>query len=374
MQPSPPPSRPSREPAAADPTPDRYRVGILGATGWVGQRLIQRLSGHPWFEVVAVGASPRSVGKSYREATRWQLSSDPPPEVTDLEVVPCDVGAMGECDLVLSGLDSTLGRELEPTFADAGMAVISNSSAYRQHPDVPLLIPEVNASHVALLDRQAHRAPGFIVTNPNCSVTGLAVALAPLQRTFGIRKAIVTTMQALSGAGMSGPRAVEFVDNVVPFISGEEDKIELELSKLFGRVDTGELERAEVLVSAHCHRVATLDGHLEAVSLELDGDPSPEQVVDVLRAFEGEAADLELPSRAQPLIVVRDEPDRPQPRLDRDAGDGMAVTVGRVRRCPVLGMKLVLLSHNTLRGAAAGTVLNAELLVARGRVPRRSRA
>ena len=348
-----------------------YHVGILGATGWVGQRLIQRLEGHPWFEVRALGASPRSRGKPYREACSWQLSADPPASIRDLPIVSCDVASMGRCDLVLSGLGKEQASEIEPAFADAGIAVISNASAFRQHPDVPLMIPEVNASHLALLERQKERSPGFILTNPNCSVTGLAVALAPLQRRFGVRRAVVSTLQALSGAGMSGPRAVSLTDNVVPFIPGEEDKMEHELTKLFGTIENDALQRAEVTVSAHCHRVATLDGHLEAVSVELGGAPSLEQVAETLREFRGEVHDRGLPSAPKLPIVLRGEDDRPQPRLDRMAGNGMAITVGRLRACPVLGIKFELLSHNTLRGAAGGTVLNAELLAVEERLPRR---
>lgn len=351
----------------------QHRVGILGATGLVGQRLIQRLEGHPWLRIVALGASERSAGRPYREAADWTLSADPPASVADLEVRPCSLEAMADCELLLSGLDTAAGAELEPAFAEAGHVVVSNCSAHRQDEDVPLIIPEVNAGHLALVERQLEGRRGFIVTNPNCSVTGLALALAPLHRRFGIRRLVVSTLQALSGAGASGPRALQFVDNVVPFIAGEEDKMERELTKLFGELDGREVRRAELRVSAHCHRVATLDGHLEAVSFELARPADVAAIVETLRAFEGDAASMDLPSAPLPPIVVREEPDRPQPRLDRMAGGGMAVTVGRVRSCPALGFKLELLSHNTVRGAAGATVLNAELIVASGRVPQRSR-
>ena len=351
-----------------------YWVGILGATGSVGQRLIERLEGHPWFRIHRLGASERSAGRLYSEAANWRLSPDPPESVAGTIVAPCTVDAMGDCDLILSGLDKEHGAELEPLFADAGMAVISNSSAYRQHPDVPLLIPEVNANQLDLLVRQSARQPGFIVTNPNCSVTGLALALAPLDRQFGVEAVIVTTFQALSGAGMSGPRALELTDNVLPYIPGEEDKMELELSKLFGRVEKGELVRCPVTVSAHCHRVATFDGHLEAVSVRLKRQASLDEIRNAMIDYSGETADDGLPSSPTPVLVVRSEDDRPQPRLDRDAGAGMAVTVGRLRPCPVLGLKFELLSHNTVRGAAGGTVLNAELLAKRGLLPRRGSA
>ncbi len=351
-----------------------YHVAILGATGSVGQRLIQRLDGHPWFEVRALAASERSAGRPYREAADWRLSADPPAAVADLPVVDCTLDALRDCDLALSGLDTDVARVVEPQLADAGIAVISNSSAFRQHDDVPLLIPEVNAAHLALLERQAARQGGFIATNPNCSVTGLALALAPVHRGFGVARAVVATLQALSGAGMSGPRAMEMTDNVLPYIAGEEDKMEKELTKIFGSVDGGALRRVDVAVSAHCHRVATLDGHLEAVSFETGRPATLDEIRQALLAFRGDVAGLGLPSAPERPIVLRDEPDRPQPRLDRDAGGGMAVTVGRLRPCPVLGTKLQLLSHNTLRGAAGGTVLNAELLAAEGKLPRRGSA
>lgn len=350
-----------------------YKVGILGATGMVGQRLVQRVSGHPWFEIEALTASDRSAGRPYGEATRWSLSADPPPAVAAQTVLPSRVDVLGGCDLVLSGLDADVAREIEVECARAGLAVVSNSGAHRQGSDVPLLVPEVNAAHLALLDLQHGRiGPGFIVTNPNCSVTGLALALAPLHRAFGVRRAVVATLQAVSGAGLDGPRALAIVDNVIPFIAGEEEKIERELGKILGGAGPGGAMPAPIAVSAHCHRVATIDGHLEAVSVELARAASPEEAAAVLGAFEGDVQDLALPSAPPFPIVVRREPDRPQPRLDREAGGGMAVVVGRIRSCPVLSLRLVVLSHNTVRGAAGGTLLNAELLAARGLLPRRA--
>jgi aspartate-semialdehyde dehydrogenase len=266
--------------------------------------------------------------------------------------------------LLFSALDSPVAHDLEPALVEAGFAVVSNSSAHREASDIPLVIPEVNADHLALLSPAA--AGGFLVTNPNCSVTGLALAVAPLHRRFGIRRLVVATLQSVSGAGASGPRAMELVDNVVPFIDGEEPKLESELNKILGRLEGGRVSRAGIRASAHCHRVATLDGHLEAVSMELDGNPSPEEVRGTLEEFRGDVCDLGLPSAPERPIVVLDAPDRPQPRLDRDCGDGMTVVVGRIRSCPALGVKLELLSHNAVRGAAGGTLLNAELLAARG--------
>jgi aspartate-semialdehyde dehydrogenase len=241
--------------------------------------------------------------------------------------------------------------------------------------DVPLLVPEVNASHLALLERQRARfGPGLLVTNPNCSVTGLAMALAPLHRSFGLRRVVVTTLQAISGAGAEGPRAIDLVDNVIPHIPGEEEKIEVELSKILGTIDDGRLRPATLAVSAHCHRVPTLDGHLEAVSVELEREATPAEAAAALAAFRGETSAEGLPSGTTAPILVRVEPDRPQPRLDRDTGGGMTVVVGRVRRCPVLGLKLEVLSHNAVRGAAGGTLLNAEILASRGLLPRRPAA
>ncbi|MCP3979874.1 MAG: aspartate-semialdehyde dehydrogenase [bacterium] len=344
-----------------------HRIGILGATGLVGQRLVQLLEGHPWFHVRAVGASERSAGRAYADATSWRLPSAMPAEIAGLEVRRCRAADFDDCTLVFSGLDSPVAREAEPDFAAAGHAVVSNSSAYRQAVDVPLLIPEVNPEHLGLLTAQRRRTGGgYIVTNPNCSTIGLALAVAPLHEAFGIKRMVVTTLQAISGAGAEGPRALEMLDNVVPFIPGEEDKLEIELAKILGRVGDGCVSFDGLVVSAHCHRVSTVDGHLEAVSVELEGNPSPDDVGRVLETYRGKVGELGLPSSPERPIVLRHEPDRPQPRLDRDTGNGMAVVVGRVRCCRVLGIKFELLSHNTLRGAAGGTLLNAELLAKRG--------
>ncbi len=245
----------------------------------------------------------------------------------------------------------------------AGLAVVSNSSAFRMNDDVPLLIPEINSSHLELVKTQGDGG-GFLVTNPNCSVIGLALVLAPLHRAFGVRRAVVATLQAVSGAGLAGPSAMELLDNVVPHISGEEEKLESELCKILGAND--------LKISAHCHRVPTIDGHLEAVSLETERAASPDEVADALEAFVAPEEVRALPSSREPLIEIRSEPDRPQPRLDRDCGDGMSVVVGRIRRCPVMGCKLELLSHNTIRGAAGGALLNAELVASRGLLRRRS--
>ena len=352
-----------------------YRVGILGATGLVGQRLIERLAGHPWFRVTAVAASERSAGRSFAEAVSWRLSTSLPSEVAAQTVRACRIDELRDCDLVLSALDASVAGDLERRFAETGIPVISNSSAFRQHDDVPLVVPEVNASHLAILDDvQKRNGGGFIVTNPNCSTTGLVLAMAPLHRSFGIERMVVSTLQAVSGAGIEGPSALEMLDNVVPYIPGEEEKIEREMGKILGSIEGSQVRRAELAVSAHCHRVATTDGHLEAVSVGLARRAGKDEVIAALEGFRGEIEGDQLPSASAPAIVVRHEPDRPQPRLDRDTGGGMTVVVGRVRPCAVLDFKIEVLSHNTVRGAAGGTLLNAELLVARGRIARRGAA
>jgi aspartate-semialdehyde dehydrogenase len=349
-----------------------YHVGIAGATGLVGQRLVARLASHPWFRVEAVGASERSAGRSYAEAVRWTLPASVPEAIASRPVVRCRPDDFEGCDFVLSALDAPVAREVEPALVRAGLAVVSNSSAFRMDPEVPLLIPEVNGRHVARL--AGRERTGFIVTNPNCSVTGLALALAPLHRAFGVRRVVVTTMQSISGAGIEGPRAIEMLDNVVPYIPGEEEKIEAELGKLLGEAGPDAFRPADLRVAAHCHRVPTLDGHLEAVSVELVRAASPEEAIDALERFDGDLAGTDLPTAPGRPISVRREPDRPQTRLDREDAEGMRVVVGRVRPCPVLTLRLVVLSHNMVRGAAGGTVLNAEWLASRDLLPRRSRA
>lgn len=348
-----------------------YRVGIAGATGLVGQRLVARVAGHPWFRLEALGASERSSGSAYGDVTRWMLPDPIPKEAAVRVVTGCAPSDFAGCDLVLSALDAPVALEVEPALAKEGIAVVSNSSAFRMAPDVPLLVPEVNGQ--ALVRIAARAGSGFVVTNPNCSVTGLALALAPLDRAFGVKRVVVATMQAVSGAGLSGPRAVELLDNVVPYIPGEEHKIEIELGKILGRATAEAFVPADVVVSAHCHRVPTLDGHLEAVSVELARPASPEEAMASLASFRGDIEGLELPTAPPAPIVVRREPDRPQPRLDRDCGSGMSVVVGRVRACPVMTLRFVVLSHNMVRGASGGALLNAELLAARELLPRRSR-
>jgi aspartate-semialdehyde dehydrogenase len=345
------------------------RTGILGATGAVGQRFVQLLQGNPWFEITALAASERSLGMPYGRACTWRLPGDCPPAVRELTVQPCEPGL--DCEIVFSALPAGPAQEIEECMAAAGYAVFSNASAHRMDPDVPLLIPEVNAGHLRLIPIQRKARgweKGFIVTNPNCSTIGLTLALKPLHDAFGVRRVIVTTMQALSGAGYPGVPALDSLDNVVPYIGGEEHKMVTEPLKLLGTLseELGTVVPAGIVISPACNRVATREGHLEAASVEFEREVGPEEVVAALRAFRSAPHRLGCPSAVEPVLIVRDEHDRPQTYLDRDAGRGMAVTVGRVRRCEVFHCKFVVLSHNTVRGAAGGAILNAELAIAEG--------
>jgi aspartate-semialdehyde dehydrogenase len=347
---------------------NKYRVGILGATGMVGQRFIQLLEHHPQFEITAVAASDRSQGKPYAEACSWRLTGEMPPAIRSLTVQP--PAPPLDCDLVFSSLPGDIARETEGSFASAGYPVISNSSAYRMDEDVPLLIPEVNHQHLELLRRQRQRytSGGFIVTNPNCSTIMLALALAPLHAAFGVTDAVAATMQALSGAGYPGVASLDVIDNVLPYISGEEEKIETETTKILGRFVNDAIELAPMNVSAQCHRVNVADGHMAAVRVRFARKPELEEMRQALSSFRSLPQELGLRSAPANPIVVRDEPDRPQPKLDRDAGEGMTITVGRLMRDAVLDYRFVVLSHNTIRGAAGAAILNAELLVALGQL------
>ncbi|HEU4402729.1 MAG TPA: aspartate-semialdehyde dehydrogenase [Candidatus Polarisedimenticolia bacterium] len=340
----------------------RIPVAILGATGAVGQRFVSLLDGHPWFRVTALAASERSAGKPYGEVVRWFLDRPMPGWARDLEVVECRPGL--EARVAFSGLDSSVAGEIEEAFAAAGHAVVSNSRNHRMVADVPLLVPEVNADHLDLIaaQRRRRKGDGFIVTNPNCSTVGLVMAAAPIDREFGITRLMTATLQAISGAGYPGVPSVDILDNVIPHIGGEEEKMETETLKILGSAS----KPAAFVVSAQCHRVQVSDGHTLAVSLATRDRISPEAATRAWRSFRSPLAALGLPSLPEKPVEVRDEPDRPQPRFDRMAGKGMTVTVGRVRRCPVLDLKFTALVHNTIRGAAGVAILNAELLRAKG--------
>lgn len=342
-------------------------VAILGATGAVGQRMVSLLAGHPRFFLAEAAASERSAGKRYADATRWILPGDPPEEARDLVVLPVD--AELTAPVVLSGLDAAVADTAEPLHASRGKLVISNTKSFRMREDVPLLIPEVNADHLALLDAQPWRARGGgIVTNPNCVVVGLAMALAPLHRAFGIEACTVTTLQALSGAGYPGVPSLDAQGNVIPFIEGEEEKVAREPGKILGRLEGGRVVPAAFPISVAVNRVAVREGHTESVFLKLGRRASLAEIREALEGFTGEPQRLGLPSAPPRPIVVRDERDRPQPIRDVERDAGMTVTVGRLREDPFFDVRFTLLVHNTVRGAAGAALLNAELALATGRL------
>jgi aspartate-semialdehyde dehydrogenase len=347
----------------------KMAVGVLGATGAVGQRFIQLLADHPWFEIAELAASDRSAGKPYRDACTWRLATPPPPAVADRIVQTCD--APFRSKILFSGLDSSVAGEIETTLAGRGHAVVSNARNHRMDPDVPLLIPEVNPDHLDALAVQRRRTrSGYIVTNPNCSVVGLAMALAPLERTFGLESVAVVTLQALSGAGYPGVASLDVTDNVIPFIGGgEEEKIETEPRRILGAFHEGAFQLAPFQISASVHRVAVSDGHTMAVFVKLKRKAQPEEAGQAMAAFRGEPQERGLPTAPKAPIHVLSQADRPQPRLDRDRENGMAVSVGRIRGDAVYDLRLEALVHNTIRGAAGAAILNAELLQARGLLP-----
>jgi aspartate-semialdehyde dehydrogenase len=351
----------------------KWRAGVLGATGIVGQRLVKLLSEHPWFDLTEVAASERSSGRTYAEAVRWHLETPIPAVARDLVVK--GVEPVLNCDFVFSALDSSVAGPVEEDFARAGYPVVSNSRNHRMDADVPLLIPEVNASHLdAISVQQKNRGydTGFIVTNPNCSTAGLVLVLKPLADAFGLERIFVVTLQAISGAGYPGVASMDIQGNVVPFISGEEEKMEAEPQKLLGKWDGTRFIEAGLGISAHCNRVPVLDGHLECVSLGLKKIASLQEVREALQTFEVDEELASLPTALRHPVVVVEEENRPQPRRDVEAGDGMAAVVGRIRECPLHDVKLTLLSHNLVRGAAGAALLNAELLAARGFLKDRS--
>jgi aspartate-semialdehyde dehydrogenase len=345
----------------------KIQVGIVGATGTVGQRFIQLLENHPWFEVVWLSASDRSAGKKYADATTWRLATPLPARVAAL-TVNFAKPAKDTPKLIFAALDSTAAREIEPAFADAGCAVVSNSSAFRMAQDVPLVIPEVNGDHVPLLKSQKwyEKNGGFMVTNPNCSAIGLVMALAPLHRRFGVEKVFVTTMQAVSGAGYPGVPSLDILGNVIPYIASEEEKMEAESRKLLGTLSGNSVKDAEIVLSAHCNRVAVEDGHTESVSMKLAKPATAAEIMDTWKEFRCLPQKLKLPSAPEEPVIYDPAPDRPQPRLDRDRGRGMSAVVGRLRPCNIFDWRFTVLSHNTIRGAAGAAILNGELLKAQG--------
>jgi len=341
-------------------------IGILGATGVVGQRFIQMLEHHPWFEVAWLAASDRSEGKPYAEAARWRLKTAIPANIAKMKVSPAT--PEGAPKIIFAALDSAIAAELEPKFAEAGCAVVSNSSALRMQEDVPLVIPEVNGSHIKLIDIQPWRkkSGGYVVTNPNCSAIGLVLALAPLQQKFGLETVMAVTMQAVSGAGYPGVASLDILGNVIPFIKNEEEKMEEETRKLLGRLNGSRVISADFAMSAQCNRVAVEDGHTESISIRLKKKAKAEEIIAAWNGYRAEPQELKLPSAPEHPVVYVEAIDRPQPRFDIDIGGGMTTVVGRLRPCGVLDWKFTVLSHNTIRGAAGAAVLNAELLKAKG--------
>jgi len=356
---------------------ERRKVGILGATGMVGQRFIQLLHNHPWFEISWLAASDRSAGKTYAEACKWKLDTPLPPRIAAMTVMPNLPEGTPEGQLpkiIFAALDSDIARELEPQFAAAGCAVVSNSSAFRMTPDVPLVVPEVNADHLELIEQQSwwRDSGGYIVTNPNCCAIGLVLALKPLEARFGIESLFVSTMQAVSGAGYPGVASLDILGNVVPFIKSEEEKLQEEVGKLLGAYTGKGVQVLDAKVSAHCNRVAVEDGHTECVSIKFRKKATREEVLAAWAEF-APLAGQRLPSAPEQPVEFDSAVDRPQPRLDRMRGKGMTTTVGRLRECSLLDWKFVLLSHNTIRGAAGAAVLNAEVLARLGKLDAKGR-
>jgi aspartate-semialdehyde dehydrogenase len=340
-------------------------VGVLGGTGMVGQHFIRFLEGHPWFKLTWLGASDRSAGKPLKDAAAWRLEGDIPESAAEIVVSESKPGDAPR--LVFSAMDASVATDIERAFAEAGHIVVSNSRNHRMESDVPLLVPEVNPSHLALVHAQQKNRgwKGMIVTNPNCSTIVLTMALGPLA-TFGIERVIAATLQAVSGAGYPGVSSVDILGNVVPFIGGEEEKMQQETQKILGAVANGRIVPLNARVSAHCHRVAVTDGHTVATSIEFSSKPSPADVQEALARFEGLPQQRNLPSAPPRPVIYMPQQDRPQPRRDASRENGMSVFVGRVRECPVLDIKFVACGHNTIRGAAGAAVLNAELMVSEG--------
>ncbi|MBI5807764.1 MAG: aspartate-semialdehyde dehydrogenase [Ignavibacteriales bacterium] len=341
----------------------KINVAILGATGSVGQKFIELLSNHPWFNIAELAASDRSAGKKYSEAVNWVMQSQLDKNISEMVVQKCEPNLKSK--IVFSALDASVAGEIEEDFARNGYVVISNARNHRFDDDVPLLIPEVNPDHLDLIHQQKF-GNGFIVTNPNCSTIGLVMALKPLQDKFGIEAINVVTMQAISGGGYPGVPSMDIIDNVIPFISGEEEKMEKEPKKILGNFSNGKIQFADFKISAQCNRVAVIDGHTESVQLKFINKPSKEEMINVWNSFSSEPQKLNLPSAPKNPLIYLEGDKYPQPKLHRSLGNGMSVSVGRLRDCSLFDYKFTVLSHNTIRGAAGGTILIAELLKAKG--------
>lgn len=343
----------------------KTKVAVLGATGMVGQRFVQLLAGHPFFELTDLCASEKSAYKRYREAAKWILDSPMPKEVADIEVKTLEPKKL-DAEIVFSALPRKVAEENEPKFAEAGFVVASNASAYRMEKDVPLIIPEVNPGHLDLIEAQRTNRgwDGAIITNPNCTTIMAILPLKPIYEKFGLKRVIVTSMQAISGAGYAGVFSMAILDNVIPFIKGEEEKVESEGLKILGKLKGGKIENANFKISASCNRVHVLDGHTESIFVETEKKCSLYEFKEALENFKALPQELKLPTAPQNPIIVREEEDRPQPRLDRMVQKGMSVTVGRIREDPIFDFKFTAMGHNTIRGAAGASILNAELFKA----------
>ena len=346
---------------------EKIPVAVLAATGAVGQRFVQLLDGHPWFQVVALTGSERRQGQAYGETCRWVLTQPMPSWAVEMPIMPSDPEILGT-PLVFSALPAKFALEIEPNFARAGVGVCTNAGAFRRDPFVPILLPEINSDHVSLIERQreVHGWRGMIVCNPNCTSTGMAIVLKILDGAFGVRQVFAVSLQAASGAGYPGVPSLDLVDNIVPNIANEEEKVEWEPRKILGTVMEGQLSLHPMEISVHTNRVPVSDGHTVCLSAAFERSPAPDDVRQVLQAYQPGEQARGLPSTPSPVIDVRPENDRPQPRLDRMAGGGMTTVVGRIRPDPLLDVKLVVLSHNTIRGAAGGSLYNAEFLVKAG--------
>jgi len=347
----------------------RIPVAVLGATGSVGQRFVQLLDDHPWFELAVLAGSEQRVGKTYAETCHWTLPLPMPEKAARMTIVESEPEFV-DVPLVFSALPSSIAKEREPLFAKAGIAVCTNAGAFRQELDVPILLPEVNPGHAGLIpvQRKNRGWSGLIATNPNCTSTGATIALRALLDSFGVQRVLMVSMQALSGAGYPGVPSMDIIDNVIPFISNEESKVQWEPRKMLGTLAGDHIELADIAISAHCNRVSVSDGHLVCVSAELGQSADPAEVAQALSNFQAPEEARKLPSCPSPVIKVTNRDDRPQPRLDRMTGNGMTTVVGRLREDPILQIKFIVLSHNTIRGAAGGSIFNAELLHSQGMI------
>ena len=346
---------------------NKIPVAVLASTGSVGQRMISLLDGHPWFEVVEVTASERSEGKTYQEACHWFLSKPMPEYVKNMKLLPTEASALKQAKIVFSALPADIAKEIEPDFAKAGMYLSSNASAYRKDPLVPLLVPEINPDHLDLIELQHSQYgwSGGIITNPNCTTTGFVIPLHAIDQKFHVKQIFAFSMQALSGAGIPGVPSLDIIDNVIPYIGGEEEKLEFEPKKIMGTMNVDSLSLHPMAISSHTNRVAVVDAHTICCTIATEEKPTVEEIIETVKSFQVPEVTRSLPSCPKQAIIYHEEPNRPQPRLDRDLENGMATSIGRIRKDTILDYRFVSVSHNTIRGAAGGSILNGELIARR---------